>query len=89
MAYISKWETEFFQKSTSTNWHAYKKFAHQFTYDEQKKILYKNVNGSDGIGKYNVIHIMCVCVCLSVCLSVCMCFIFYKPSNFNGNSVFE
>ena len=70
---VIKWltspsENRVYLKSASTNWHAYKKFAHQFTYDEWKKILYKNVSGSDGIGKYNVIHIVCVCVCLSVCV---------------------
>ena len=78
---VIKWltspsENRVYPKSASTNQHAYKNVAHQFTYDERKEIWYQNVSGSDGIGKYNVIHIVCVCVC------VCVCFIFYKPSNF-------
>ena len=53
---VVKWltspsENRVYLKSVSTNRHSYKKFAHQFTYDEQKKILYKKVSGSDGIGK--------------------------------------
>ena len=57
---VVKWLTfpsknRIYSKSASTNRHSYKKFTCQFTYDEQKKILYKKVNGSDGIGKYVIL----------------------------------
>ena len=53
---LIKWLTSpsdchIYPKSANTNWHAYKKHAHQFIYDEKKGILYKKVKNTDGIGE--------------------------------------
>ena len=70
MAYISKWETEFYLKSASTNWHSYKKVLfHQFMYDEWKKNLVQKIS--------MVVMVLVSTMPFILCLSVCPVFYFF------------